>query len=135
MTHGKIDYNDPRYPLAAKIVDHLINTGILSRNANIISATAQVMIILGKRETVVEEKTISKELLDLEYKKLAEKKAARTARRKEMNDVNERKRLALEREMTLERNFYTAAKGMMDISDFMALKQIAEEQITKKRKA
>tara|TARA_R110000772_G_scaffold267931_2_gene393143 strand:+ start:375 stop:815 length:441 start_codon:yes stop_codon:yes gene_type:complete len=125
MSHGQIDYKDPSYPLAAKIVDHLINTGIIKRNAHINSAVSQTMLILNSRDVIINEQTISKDLLDLEHKKLAEKKACRTSRRKEISENHERKMRAIEKEESFERQFYNTAKGLLDVSDFIAVRDIA----------
>lgn len=122
-----LDYSHPNFEDAQRIYGILEGCRVLRRGVSSHEVIHQLLEILRKREVVITEVHEDKEMLSLERGKLA-------LRHAEHNLVRERlkiKREQIEKDREWTKVFVGMAKKMLDCVEFMALRDMADEEFNR----
>ena len=121
------DYDDPNYSEAIRIIDHLRGNGFLKNRPDTFEAVKVTMRCLRKREVVIQETTLSRDLLDLEYKKLALQNAKLAQQKECSKQARLRREATMAHETSVDKAFRDVAVKMLSREDWRALTDMAKE--------
>jgi hypothetical protein len=129
-----VDYSHPNFNDAMRICDVLKGCGLLRKGIPYDEAVRLLINILGKREVVITEVKEDKDRIAIEKQKIDIKRAEIDAKNARMNierDAMKLRKIRLENEKQWAQIFVNIAKETMNVSEFMALRDMADELFRK----
>lgn len=130
----EVDYSHPNFNDAMRICDVLRGSGLLKRGVPYDEAVRLLINILGDREVVITEVKEDKDRIAIDKQKIDIKRAEIDAKNARMNIERETMRLRkirLDQEKQWAQIFVNIAKETMNVSEFMALRDMADESFRK----
>lgn len=132
-TVTSIDYSDPNYADAIRIIDNLRGHGFMKNRPDQLEAVKLAMDCMKKRDVVITEKTLSKEVLEIKHKELAMKNARMAMEKDSRKFARTKWEMNRADQIAEDRAFKDAARKLLDVMDFMAIVEMAKELIAARR--